>query len=157
MSEQNMVDNLNNDYPKISLIHKNVNSNNEPDVSFKGKIDGAEYYFALEVKVANEHNIANYSKQMLSEILINRKHFSIGNFINKTGVPITYGILLSYDDTKVDALYEYMVKHFLSDDWIEFGLKYNCKYVFLYDSVGKQLYYQDWKTFLISLSPIEYN
>ena len=152
--EQEFVKRFENDFKKIKLIHKNVKKN--PDVSFLGTIKGEQHFFALEVKVYNKHNSSNYPKELLSEILINRQEFFCGKYSNTTGFPISFGILLSFNQQKTDGIYKFLTKHILCDDWMAFGKRYSCKYVFLYDSTGKQLYYQDWDTFLNGLNPLKY-
>ena len=113
-------------------------------------------FFALEVKVYNKHNSSNYPKELLSEILINLQEFFCGQYSNATGFPISFGILLSFDQQKADGVYTFLVQHIMADDCIAFGKMYCCKYVFLYDATGKQLYYQEWDTFLKGLNSSKY-
>lgn len=68
--EQEMVDILIDTYKNISFLHFDVKEN--PDVSFKCKINGINYYMILESKVFNKSNSSNYPKQLLCEILMNR-------------------------------------------------------------------------------------
>ena len=46
--------------------------------------------------------------------------------------------------------------YILIDDWKLFGTNFDCKYVFLFDSVNKKLYYCEWDCFLNNPNPIEY-
>lgn len=153
-AEQRMVNKMDKDCTAVKLIYKNVSKN--PDVAFEGTIKGNSYFFALEAKVYNIFNRSNYPKQLLSEILINRHSYSCGGFKNPTNSPITYGILLSYNNDK-NGIHAFLKEHILNDDWISFGKLYNCKYVFLYDIIGNTLYYQDWNSFLVMLNPVAYS
>ena len=96
--------------------------------------------------------------QLLAEILINRDAYNKGTFANPSNYPITYGILLKYDSKqgKADGVYDYLKKHINNSDWIDFGSKFNCEYIFLFDETTFVLYYQDWKTFLSSFNPTVY-
>lgn len=153
-AEQQMIDHIDLDYKNIKLIDKNVLKN--PDLSFVGNINGATLFFALEAKVYNESNGSNYPKQLLAEILMNRYDYFQGNFTSTPAIPMSYGVLLNYDNQSTDGVYDFIKKHILIDDWIKYGEVYDCMYVFLYDIIGKELYYQKWASFLTKLSPIVY-
>ena len=153
-AEQRFVNKLDKTFAGIQLMHKNVSKN--PDVSFEGTINNQKLFFALEAKVYNKFNKSNYPKQLLAEILINRNDYLCGRYSGLTDALITYGLLLSYDNQQTDPIYDFLQKHILCDDWKEFGKMYNCKYVFLYDTTGNQLYYQDWATFLKGVNPLKY-
>ena len=154
--EQHMVDILDQNCTRVNLINKNVKKN--PDVSFCGTINNQNFFFVLESKVFHKSNSSNYPKQLLAEILINRDAYNKGTFANPSNYPITYGILLKYDSKqgKADGVYDYLKKHINNSDWIDFGSKFNCEYIFLFDETTFVLYYQDWKTFLSSFNPTVY-
>lgn len=153
-NEQNMVNELVSNYTSIKFVYKNVRKN--PDVGFSGQINGKNYFFILEAKKYNKDNRSNYPKQLLAEILINRDCFSKNAIKNISGNPVTYGILLSFDNQQTDKIYDFLKNHIMLDDWNKFGNLYNCQYVFLYDETGKKLYFQKWKDFLVSCNPTKY-
>lgn len=154
--EQIMVDLLDQNCNKVHLINKNVKKN--PDVSFCGTVNNQMFFFVLESKVYHKNNSSNYPKQLFAEILVNRDALKKGTFNNPFNCSVAYGILLKYDsaNNKADGIYNYLKNHIDNQDWIDFGFKYDCKYVFLFDEKTFTLYYQDWQTFLISLNPIVY-
>lgn len=152
--EQAMIDSLDSNFSKVTLIYKNVLKN--PDVGFAGNINGTDYFFVLEAKKYDENNRSNYPKQLLTEVLINRDEYKKGNINNTNRYQETFGVLLSYDKKMTDGVYSFLKDHIDNSDWINFGRTYNCKFAFLYDETGKQLYYQEWTTFLSCLNPISY-
>ena len=116
-----------------------------PDVGFNCTINGQKYSFFLESKVYNQSNTSNYPKQLLSEILINR-NLDKSKF-NLKG-EISYGILLTYDNSQFDGIYNTLQSFYLLNDWNKFGEIFGCKFIFLYDRKNKKLYFCKWKDFL---------
>lgn len=125
----------------------NPNSRSAPDVSFKIKINDNDEYVILEAKHDNQHNNHNYWKQLFGEILQNRKYYLAKQ--EKISSNHSFGIFLNYDNEKLSELYtKYLVNNISLDDWNNFGIQYNCKFVFLYDKINHKLYYSEWKDFV---------
>lgn len=152
-AEQIMVDHLKNKYSKVTLIYSNVSKN--PDVAFNATIV-TNYYFVLEAKKYNKSNRSNYPKQLLTEVLVNRYDYFKKKINNPKNLQVSFGILLAYENKKTDAVYTFLKAHINVQDWIHFGVNYDCKYVFLYDEANTNLYYQEWDTFLTNLNPTLY-
>ena len=149
--EQIMIDDLNNNCPRVNLIHHNVHKN--PDVSFVVTIRKKSYYCILEAKKYNKFNKSNYPKQLLSEILINKKLYCNNAIVPQNNAQPSFGILLSFDGKKHDRVYGFLQNHIDNDDWTKFGRIFNCKFVFFYDQLNHNLYYQSWNTVLKKLKP----
>ena len=148
-TEQDFVDAFYREYcNKINFISHSVRSRTWPDVSFICCLEGKQYYFALETKVYNEYNGANYPKQILSEILINRRCMKNQEVAQK----LSYGFLIPcrYDKRciKPDKIYDDILKYFTQEDWSSFGEIFGCKYVFMYCEDNSKLYYTEWSSFL---------
>ena len=155
--EKNMIDDFYKNYCKatkyctnpLNFYTHNPNSNSEPDVCFEIIINNNSEIVILEAKHSNKHNNHNYWKQLFGEILQNRKYYYICKTTNKVNKTPSFGIFLNYDNAQLPVIYtDYLVKNVTLDDWNNFGIQYNCKFVFLYDKNNHELYYSEWTDFI---------
>lgn len=139
-AEQQLIDNLVKNITTNKYYHNSVNSQTYPDLVFEHNNE----FFILECKVNNAFNEANYAKQILAEIMKNRKDINNCSSISFGTKPINYGFLVDYDNQNKTELINKLQNYYTKEDWDAFGKMYQCKYIFLYDSINSVLYYCDW-------------
>ena len=139
-AEQQMVNSLISNVKKNIYHYTSVASQKYPDLVFEYNND----IYVLECKVFNQNNQANYPKQILAEIIKNRKDFSNCSACQPTQNNVYYGFMVDYDGCIVTDLIKRLNSYYSKNDWDAFGKMYDCKYIFLYDRVNLDLYYCDW-------------
>ena len=105
----------------------------------------------VESKIENDDNYWNYAKQLMAEILINRKYEK--DTITKLSTSkyaLLYGLLLNFEGKKTDKVHKYLYNHILPDDWDKFGNTYNIEYVYLIDK--DEIYFTPWSGGLNSIT-----
>ena len=139
-AEQLMVNSLIGSVTKNTYHYSSVASQKYPDLVF-------EYnngIYVLECKVYNQNNQANYPKQILAEIIKNRKDFSNCSTCQSTQNKVYHGFIVDYDNCILTDLIKRLHSYYNRRDWNAFGKMYDCKYIFLYDRINSVLYYSDW-------------
>ena len=139
-AEQQMVNSLIGSVTKNKYHYTSVASQKHPDLVFEYNND----IYVLECKVFNQNNQANYPKQILAEIIKNRKDFANCSACQSTQNNVYYGFIVDYDSCVATDLIKRLHSYYSRRDWNTFGKMYNCKYIFLYDRVNSVLYYSDW-------------
>ena len=144
-AEQDMVNDIREKFPLLFVKE-------ESSESVQGKTDKCDItlrldnnIYHLEAKHTNECNKANYSKQILTECIMNRKYHEGKN---------QYGIVVDWNPESENNLLSFLKNHIKDDDWITFGKQFNCTIIFLYDEKLKTLHYIKWNDlYSDSISP----
>ncbi|MFA5035848.1 MAG: hypothetical protein WC479_01540 [Candidatus Izemoplasmatales bacterium] len=158
--EQKMVDKFKANYSKI-IFHKfSVCSKKYPDVVFETSRFGKQELYVLEAKVCNLNNSGNYPKQIIAEILKNRKDYILyKNDVNPNRISIRdvyFSFIIDFDNKSNTDLHNKLISYYRKTDWMKFNKNFKCRYMFFYDRNSDELYYLDWDLLHNNIIPLKF-
>lgn len=129
------------------------------DLEFTANIMNKDYYVRCEAKVASKRftkaygDRHNVNHKIFGEIIKGRSLDTASPVLKDSGIEIVYAIFIPKRDFEFFKK-KYTFKPSMHQDWVSFGLTFNCKFVNVYDEDEEKLEIYNWENCWLETPPV---